>query len=191
MTLVRRRLAIAFVFVLLVVVLSGCRKKRPFILQPSTRPRIDMNIQDPDDDTEDTNVTPVITGEAYNLIMVHFYTVDAASASVKSATVMEREDVELTPERVLGYLADSLEDESVTLNINSATENNGNIIVDFDDSIKIISQQSADLELAVLDAAAQSILDNIKCGSIIFRIGGEAYRTANLSFGIDYSYMDY
>lgn len=192
MTRFWHRLAIVLVFVLLVGMLSGCRKKRPFIIQPATKHGVVIDDNNQPDDPDDITVTPVITGDDYNLIVVRFYTVNATNSMVKTATVMEREDVAITPEKILDYVIDSLEDESITLSYNSVAANNGNIIIDFDDSIIRISRSSADLEMAVLDAAAQSILDNIDgCQSIIYRINGGAYKTDNLSFGIDYSYMDY
>lgn len=194
MTGVKNRLAVVLVFVLLAVMLSGCRQKRPFQLQPSLKHGVQAVDNNPTDDPDDVDITgtPVITGESYNLIMVRFYSVDASNASVRNATVMERDDVAITPERILGYLIDSLEDESVTLGFNSVSVNNGQVIIDFDDTIKKISKTSTDLELAVLDAAAQSILDNVEgCQSIIFHINDGAYKTDNLSFGYNDSYMDY
>lgn len=192
MSRVKRRMAIVLVFVLLVCVLSGCRQKRTFHLQPSTKHTLRVAGSTADDiDDNDPTVTPVITSGAYNLIAVHYYSVDASNSNVKNATVMERDDIEITPELILDYLIDSLADESVSLSYNSIDVNNGSVVIDFDNSIVNISETNAELEFAVLDAVAQSILDNIDgCKSITYHINGGAYKTDNLSFGFNDIYMD-
>lgn len=189
-----RRVITVLVFVLFAVTLTGCRQKRPFHLQPSLNHPLHVNANSGEDDPDDTDVTvtPMITGDDYNLIAVRFYSVNASNATVRNSTVMEREDLVITPELILGYLIDSLEDESVTLSYNSVTMENGGVVIDFDDSIRRIAKSSAELENAVLDAAAQSILDNVEgCVSITYHINGGAYTTDNISFGYYDTYMDY
>ena len=139
----------------------------------------------------DKPVTPLITGQNFKLLGIFIYTVDATSESVVNKTVMVKESTEITPELIIDYIIDSLKDESVELNVKDVSYNNGDCIVDFDDTVKSIAKKSAKLENAILDAIAQSVLDNVDgCKKIKYRINGSAYSTANRTFALDYVYMD-
>lgn len=185
------------IYVVLIVVLSlclsltGCRQKRPLQGIPSFHHSHMYVNEDQIDDTNDPIITPVITGANYNLVSINYYAVNVTESKVINAVAMEIENTVITPERILGYLIDSLEDESITLSYNSIEMNDGNVTIDFTDTIYPISLSGVDLEYAVLDAAAQSILDNIKdATSVSYHINGNAYKTANLSFGYNDVYMD-
>lgn len=143
------------------------------------------------DDSDDTSVTPVITGENFNLIAMKYYIVNASNSTLKTTTAMIRDDAEITPKLILDYICDSLEDESVTLSYKSIEVNDGICTINFDDSIIRIAEQNADLEEAILDAASQSILDNIEgCRGISLMINDGEYSTQNLKFSLTDIYMD-
>ena len=137
-------------------------------------------------------VTPRVTsGEHLKLFGLHIYTVNATTESVINQTVMLSEDTEITPALLIDYISEALKDESINLSFESVEYEDGCCVVDFDDSIFTIASKSASLEDAVLDAIAQSILDNVDgCLKIIYRIKGAAYSTVNRTFDYNYVYMD-
>ncbi len=183
----KKMMTILFVLVLAMSCAFGCSKKTP------DKPSGDISdIPAPDDgDSGDITNPPVITGDNFNLIALQYYSVNGATATVKTATVMLLENTEITPSLILSTVIDSLEDESIVVSANDATMSDGKCIVDFTESIAAVANQNANLEDAILDAVAQSILDNVQgCKSVSYRINGGAYDTVNNSFGLDDIYMD-
>lgn len=142
--------------------------------------------------SEDITVTsPLSPNENISIRSFNYYTVNVNSNTVKSAVGAVSTDVPLSPELIMEFLIDSLEDESVIIGLDKVELANGHCTVSFDESIASVAETGAGLETAVLDAAAQSILDNIVgCSSVSFRIMGEAYSTVNLSMSLDEVYMD-
>lgn len=120
-----------------------------------------------------------------------YYTVDSASAEVKALNALIiGGDVKL-PWRIVELVLNSLADESIEVNILSVIINDEVCVIDFDDSIQDVASMGAGIENAVLDAFAQSMLDNFDdCGSVIFRINSKPYKTKNNSFGLNQIYMD-
>jgi len=137
------------------------------------------------------SIAPVISGPDLSLVGLMIYTVNATTESVVSTTVMVAQDTEVTPVLVTDYIVDALEDESLTVSFEGIDYDNGICVVDFDDSIYAIANKSADLENAVLDAIAQSILDNVEgCMKVVYRIHDASYSTKNRTFAYDFVYMD-
>ncbi len=168
----------------LVFSLSACTHKTHDPDGPDTPPSTD-----PDNRVSESPTNTVISGE--NLSSIRIYTVDADSESVVSKVVMVRANTEVTPSLILEYLADSFKDESLKISFDSVDFSNETCIVSFTDSIYSIASQSVGLEEAVLDATAQSILDNVDgCLAIVFRINNGAYETSNFTFDLNYVYMD-
>lgn len=167
------------------VSLCACHKENP-----------DPSGQNPDSSptptTPDTvTIAPVISGGGINLVAKLIYTVDASTAKVVRSTVMVRDDTDITPALVIDCIVESLKDESLNLSFDGIEYSDGVCVVDFDDSIYTIAGKSADLEDAILDCIAQSVLDNVDgCMKIIYRIHNEAYSTVNRHFAYDFVYMD-
>ncbi len=170
---------------MMTAVLFACNKTPdPSGQDPSATPELTPRADIAD-------VTPVLTGKDFKLVPHMIYSVDATSESVVNQTIMLDESTEVTPELIIDYITEALKDESVKLSFTGIEYSNGRCIVDFDDSIVSIAESSADLEDAVLDAIAQSVLDNVKgCMEIVYRINGQKYSTANRVFDLDYVYMD-
>lgn len=174
-----------FMLIVFAVTLCACHKEDP-----------DPSGQNPDSSptptTPDTvTIAPVISGGGINLVAKLIYTVDASTAKVVRSTVMVRDDTDITPALVIDCIVDSLKDESLNLSFDGVEYSDGVCVVDFDDSIYTIAGKSADLEDAILDCIAQSVLDNVEgCMKIIYRIHNEAYSTVNRHFAYDFVYMD-
>ncbi len=180
-----KRTVCLLVALMMTAVLFACTKKpdppgQDPSITPELTPRADV-----------ADVTPVLTGKDFKLVPLMIYSVNATSESVINKTIMLDENTDVTPELIIDYITEGLKDESVKLSFAGIEYNNGRCIVDFDDSIISIAKTSANLEDAVLDAIAQSVLDNVKgCMEIVYRINGQKYSTANRTFDLDYVYMD-
>ena len=172
--------------IVLAVVLCACRKdpKEPDTPDTEASPT-------PTAAADKVTIAPVISGGGINLVAKMIYTVNASTMRVVSTTVMVREDTEMTPALVADYIVDSLKDESLNLSFDGIEYSDGVCVVDFDDSIFTIAGKSSDLEDAILDCIAQSVLDNVEgCTEVIYRIHNEAYSTVNRHFAYDFVYMD-
>lgn len=124
------------------------------------------------------------------LIRVTYYTVNASNASIKSAMVIVGSRLEVTPKKLVDLVVDSLSDQSVILSVDDISVEDGNCIISFTDSIVTLAARGDHLEDAILDACAQSVLDNIPdCKSVMYRINGEAYVTSGHTFSKDHIYL--
>lgn len=132
--------------------------------------------------------TSVNTGSAAAIV---YYSVDTSAMQVVALKSILKPGEELNPENVIDLVIDALSDESIELGIEKITVDGTKYIVSFTDSIKDVAELGADTEDIVLDAIAQSLLDNFEgCKSIIYRIENKAYSTVNNSFSLDQIYMD-
>lgn len=137
-----------------------------------------------------TQTVPELTDAPGGLVRLKYYTVSASSHSIKNAVVLVGSKYEITPSRIIGLIVDSLEDQSVIVDIDSVSIIDGVCVIDFDTSIRSISEKDTQLENAILDACAQSILDNISdCTAVSYKIDGGAYTTDGHSFAEDQIYM--
>lgn len=181
-----RRFKYAVVLILLIT-LSGCLFAcTKDDLKPSSSDITDIELVD--DDPEG----PTVTGGPESVpVTLRYYTVQTSDNSVIAAVSMVPAGSVITPQLIINYVVDSLEDESISLSLPSAELKNGRCTVCFDSSIFKIANKDSNLETAVLDAIAQSILDNVAdCQQISLSIDGRDYDTANLYFGINDIYMD-
>lgn len=185
MRMICKRIAVVLLVVVLTAAFYACEKNpAPPGDDPDATPELTPRA-------DIVDVTPVISGKDFKLVGLLIYTVDATSESVVNQTVMLAENTEITPALIIDYITEALKDESVKLSFDGIEYSNGRCIVDFDDSILSIAKASPDLENAVLDAIAQSVLDNVDgCMEIVYRLHGQRYSTANRTFDIDYVYMD-
>jgi len=157
----------------------------------------------PSDNTPTAVVTPAPTkivtipddsgnasSNATQLVSMQYYIIDTSDNELSTAVALVPADEEISPETVMDFFIDSLADESVELKLDSIEQESDLVIISFDESMLDIAAKNADLEAAILDAAAQGILDNVKsCKRICYRILGKEYVTANKNFSADYIYM--
>ena len=185
----RNMLKKSLFFAMAVMIMLGvcaCTHGQNVDPDPTVTPSPDITVP-----VTDKPVTPLITGQNFKLVGIYIYTVDATLESVVNKTVMVKDTTEITPELIIEYILDSLKDESVNVSVKDVEYKNGICIVNFDESIIAIAKSNADIENAILDAIAQSVLDNVEgCKKIKYRINGSAYSTANRTFALDYVYMD-
>ncbi len=145
----------------------------------------DNKAKDETQQKSDINVEPVVTKE------VNIYTMNETTFNVESAVALIPIDTELTPEIIVDMVVDSFADRLVAIGIDSVTTKGDTVIVSFlNDSAPIFNTGSG-LESTILDAIAQSLVDNLEeYPKVIFRAEGEAYATGHNEFGIDEVYLD-
>lgn len=199
----RRRWACIILLVFSVFILAGCSDEKPHINpddqgNPSAVAGTENLTDDQENSSDSTDVTDPgssavnsTTVGAFTPVRINYYTVDAKTDQLRMAAAMLNADEKLTPSLVLSYIVDSLEDSSVILGIDSVNTDGDLCVISFDSSIKDISVSDPDLEEVILDACAQSIIDNFDdINRICMRILGEAYITEGHTFAFDYIYMD-
>ena len=155
---------------------------------PLVEPTQAVTSNEPDNEPE---ITKTIPGkDDTKVVTLRYYTV-SGDGQLERATSMVQDTTAITPELVLDFLIDSLEDESLVLKVESVTIADSVCVISFDDTIYDIASEGERIEDAVLDAIAQSILDNVpEVSSVRYLINGGKYVTDNNSFTQDSAYMD-
>ncbi|MCR5324680.1 MAG: hypothetical protein K6E85_15595 [Lachnospiraceae bacterium] len=160
----------------------SCTSKEPPVVDPDI-------TQQPIDEKDDPKATSYEVLNNPEVTKIGYYSVDS-TGKIKRATSLVVNSASITPELILSYFVDSLEDESIELSIDNVTVENNICKISFDDSIKDVASMGKNVETAVLDAAAQSILDNIDdVTGVSFCIKGEKYWTKNYTFTLNSIYM--
>lgn len=161
---------------------TACSEKKDPVPDPA------VTASPTQDEKDDPHVTSYVVDNS-QVFRISYYTVDP-SGKIKNAVSLITDTTKITPKLVLGFFIDSLEDESFNLKINDVTVTDNLCVIDFDDSIHDIASMGKKVEDAVLDAAAQSVLDNIEeVEGVGFSINGAAYSTDNNKFVLNSIYM--
>jgi len=121
---------------------------------------------------------------------IYFYTVNPETCETEAVSAVVNGDVADEANVLMALVADSLEDAGYEIGIQSTELNGDHVVVDFYSDMCPVTGLTKEEEKAVLDAIAQSLLDNLtEQNGVVFRIMGEAYETENFSFGQNYVYM--
>ncbi len=174
-----------FLCLLLSMGVLSCTRK------PDTDPVDPLQGQGPAVPEKEPVITKVVPGkDNTEVVTLRYYTV-RSDGQLERATSMVEGKTSITPEVVLDFLLDALEDESLVLNVDSVKISDSVCIISFDDSIYDIASEGERIENSVLDAIAQSILDNVAdVTGVAYRIKGDRYETVNNSFTLDSVYME-
>ena len=140
-----------------------------------------------------TSVTP--TGKAIEFELsemkeIYYYTVNPDTFETEAVSAVVKSDYADNPGNLVVLIGDSLEDAGYEVGIRSAEIDGDNVVVDFSPDMYPVAGLTESEEKAVLDAIAQSMLDNLaEQNGVVFRVMGEAYESENFSFGKHYVYM--
>ena len=122
---------------------------------------------------------------------ISIYTINEEIDEVEAVTALIPADTEITPEIIVEYVADSLADRLIEVGLDPVITRGDTVIVSFKRNQPPIINVGAGLETAILDAFAQSLVDNLDdYKKVIFRIEGNAYESGHQVFGIDEVYLD-
>lgn len=145
---------------------------------------------------ENQNIVPATpTEQAVEFVLsekkeIYFYTVNPETFETEAVSAVVDNEFADEPEELMILIMASLEDAGYEIGIQSAKIDGDNVVVDFSADVHLTSGLEEREEKAVLDAIAQSLLDNlVEQRGVIFRIMGEAYESENFSFGLYYVYM--
>lgn len=120
---------------------------------------------------------------------ITYYTLSEDLETVEVTSVLTG-NVNMTPKELAEYVAGTMEDVSVIVELRDVTVEEENLIVDFESDSVPVCYAGSRLESAILDALSQSLLDNFsEYSGIIFRAGGAAYQSENRNFDLNYVYM--
>ena len=147
---------------------------------------VNSNDNDTTEEIDLESVESVATKE------VSIYTMNESSLGVEMVTALIPEDSEITPQLIVDLVSDSLADCLVTVGIESITTEGDAVIVSFLSNQPPLTNVGSGLEGTILDAYAQSLVDNLKekYPKVIFRKEGQAYSSGHFVYGIDEVYLD-
>lgn len=140
------------------------------------------NVDETKEDPTPTMIQPASNTE----LMV--YTVNA-DAGIEPVTALIPEDNEITPQLVVDTVVDNMADNSLMIGVESVTTENDTVIVSFFADQPPLRDIGASYETAILDAIAQSLIENLDYSKVIYRVEGEAYISGHIELGLDEVYL--
>ena len=121
---------------------------------------------------------------------IFYYTVNPETCETEAVSAVVNGELADEPDTLMMLVTDSLEDVGYEIGVRSTKLDGENVVVDFYSDMYPVTGLTREEEKAVLDAIAQSLLDNLtEQNGVVFRVMGEAYKTENFSFGQYYVYM--
>ncbi len=121
---------------------------------------------------------------------IYFYTVNPDTFETEAVSSIVKTGYADDPMNLIILIGDSLEDAGYEVGIRSAIIDGENVVVDFMPDTCPVTGLTESEEKAVLDAIAQSLLDNLaEQNGVVFQIMGAGYESDNFSFGEYYVYM--
>jgi len=151
----------------------------------------DVVVEDPENpkltegaSTVDSNIQPVTNTQ------LTIYTIDSNSGNIIPVTALIPEGNEITPELIVTTVVESMADQSLMIGIENITTKDAAVIVSFYSDQPPLMGVSGGIEAAILNAIAQSLLDNLDDYSeVIYRVEGNAYVSDYYELKIDEVYL--
>ncbi len=143
--------------------------------------------------SQDNNASmPTKAAEALAVTELPIYTV-GSEGELEPVTALVQDGSTITPELIVDKVIEALSDESIDLVKDSVSTQKDKVIVSFKkDKAPYSDTTSEEMEGNILNAFAQSLIDNLKdsgYNKVIFRIEGKAYTSDAFELGIDEPYM--
>lgn len=136
-------------------------------------------------DTDGPTIMPAASRE------ISIYTINQDTLGVESVIALVPADSENTPQLIIDQVIDSLADNLVQIGVDEVTTQKDTVIVSFKSDQPPLTNVGSALEKTILDAIAQSLVDNLKdYPKVIFRVEGKPYSSGHYSFGLDQIYLD-
>lgn len=140
--------------------------------------------------TDDTGIpTPSdIKPKANTPLLI--YTINPDKGEIEPVTAMIPDDTEITAQLIIDKVVEAMADKSLQIGIESVTAHADNVIVSFYSDQPPLAKVGAGIELAILDAIGQSLIDNLPdCNNIIYQVEKEAYVSGHMVLDIDEAYF--
>ena len=136
-------------------------------------------------DTDSPTIMPAASRE------ISIYTINQDTLGVESVIALVPADSENTPQLIIDQVIDSPADNLVQIGVDEVTTQKDTVIVSFKSDQPPLTNVGSALEKTILDAIAQSLVDNLKdYPKVIFRVEGKPYSSGHYSFGPDQIYLD-
>lgn len=142
-----------------------------------------------DNGAQDDKPTPTAI-QPLNNIELLIYTVNSNS-ELDPVTALVPADTKITPQLIVETVVDSMADRSLVIGIESVTTKDDAVIISFFKDQPPLTNVGAGLEIAILDALAQSITENLdEFNKIIYRVEGGPYASGHIELGLDEVYFE-
>lgn len=139
--------------------------------------------------SDKSNPTPTSIQPNVN-IDLHIYTVNNTTAEIEPITALIPQDSDITPELIVDTVVESLADQSIIIKIDKVTTEDDKVIVSFKKEKAPYSDMGSGYEGAILDAIAQSLIDNLKdYKKVIYRIENKPYVSGVFEYGINEAHL--
>lgn len=191
---------------LLVFLLTGCNKVRLEVINDNTEP--DTNVDtlrnkqdvDPDNNTfdikmddnsfdQDEELKPTGIKPADNIELL-IYTVNG-EAEIEAVIALIPNGTEITPQLIVDKSINSMADNSIIVGIENVTTIDDKIIVSFYSDQPPIVNVGAGMETSILNALAQSLIDNLdKYSKVIYQMEGKEYKSGHIELGLNEVYFE-
>ena len=187
---------ISVVLLLCVLLLIGCGKNHTD--NQSGNVTSMGYTTDPSDDEDDSLDAVANNGsedanprsELPDLRDVCIYTISDDGTETEDIVLPVTKETIITPEYIVQLVVADMADKSYVIEVNAVSMEDDKVIVDFKKTSPPIIDVGLEVETAMLDAIAFSIIDNIsECNGIIYRCEGKEYNSGNQSFEYDHIYL--
>lgn len=124
-------------------------------------------------------------------IELPLYTVNIDTGEIEAETALIPADTKITPELIVEKVVESMTDRSIEVGIEDISHEGDAVIVSFYKDKAPLSEMGSVYEAAILDAIAQSLIDNLKdYNKVIYRAEGEAYISGHFEFELNDIYLE-
>ena len=143
---------------------------------------------------EDAKTTQAVTPTAEPIqptanIDLSVYTINA-DGNIEPVIALIPQGSVITPQLVVETVVESMADQSIIIGIKDVTTKKDTVIVNFIKDKTPDKNMGSGYESAILDAIAQSLVDNLEDYSkVIYRIDDKAYVSGVYEYGIDEVYL--
>lgn len=118
------------------------------------------------------------------------FTVNVDTSEIETVTALVPADSKITPELIVNKVVEAMADQSIEVGIESVITKDDTVIVSFYKDKAPLSDMGSGYEAAILDAIAQSLIDNLDDYSkVIYRAEGKAYVSGHIKMGVDEVYL--
>ncbi len=119
------------------------------------------------------------------------FTVNIDTGEIEAVTAMVPADAKITPELIVDKVVESMADRSIEVGIEEISIEGSAVVVSFYKNKAPLSEIGSAYEGAILDAIAQSLIDNLEeYNKVIYRAEGDSYVSGHFEFGINDVYLE-
>lgn len=185
MNVKKRTRLLAFVLICMIYV-SACRN-RAIVNEPNTEV---TGI--PTKAVITTTVPEPTIQEFHELKELSIYSIDGQTAEKVILTAVVSSESDITPQLIVEKVVESMADETFMIGIDSVTCVEDAVIVSFLDNQPPVINVGSSVESEILDAIAQSLLDNLegKYHKVIYQVMGKAYTSGHYRFDLNQVYLE-